>query len=170
MQDLHHQIATLNDELESLSMNYNRLRKLTTQIQSSLELLEKTRSDQHLEQEENLDCHSISTGFTGISEFSLKPCANLLGASFRIQTPVPYIAQYKQNTRTTDDFNYSDLYVIENSSSRLRFDSYDKCSDRKTDRLVEETLFRKPNVFKQRLAQTKRRIKKILKGKKTQKG
>ena len=157
MEDLQHQIATLNEELESLSNSYNRLRNMTAQIQSSLELLEKQSvSVPSLEQEEN-DCQSILTGFTGISEFSLKPCANLLGASFKIQTPGP--PGIKKSI--ADDFNYSDLYMLENSSSRLRKFS----SDRKTDRLVEESLFRKPNVFKQKLAQTKRRIKKILRRK-----
>lgn len=167
MEDLRHQIATLNEELESLHLSYNRLKKMAAQIQSSLELLEKQRTEKtntvslpSLEHEENLDCQSILTGFTGISEFSLKPCANLLGASFKVQTPGP------PKKLVTDDFNYSDLYALENSSSRIRLDSYDKfCSDRQTERLVEETLFRKPNTFKQKLAQTKRRIKKFLKRK-----
>ncbi|GFH54671.1 predicted protein [Chaetoceros tenuissimus] len=168
MEDLRHQIATLNEELESLHLSYNRLRKMTAQIQSSVELLEKQRTEKtntvslpppSLEQEENVDCQSILTGFTGISEFSLKPCANLLGASFKIQTPGP-------KKLVTDDFNYSDLYALENSSSRIRLESYDKfCSDRQTERLVEETLFKKPYSFKQKLAQTKRRIKKFLKRK-----
>lgn len=169
MEDLRHQIATLNEELESLHLSYNRLRKMTAQIQSSVELLEKQRTEKtntvslpppSLEQEENVDCQSILTGFTGISEFSLKPCANLLGASFKIDTPGP------PKKLVTDDFNCSDLYALENCSSRMRLDSYDKfCSDRQTDRLVEETLLRKPNVFKQKLVQTKRRIKKFLKRK-----
>ena len=169
MEDLQHQIATLNEELESLHLCYNRLRKMTAQIQSSFESLKKQRTETtntvtlpSLEQDENLDCQSILTGFTGISEFSLKPCANLLGASFKVQTPGPP----GMKTVATDDFNYSDLYMLESSSSRLRLNSYDKfCSDRQTDRLVEETLLRKPNVFKQKLVQTKRRIKKFFKRK-----
>ena len=175
-------------EIDSIQISFNRLKAMTAKMEKLLlETSRQTKTKDLTIREEKLndmirfdneedDDDENSTGVMTASEFSLRPCGNILydsddeasrttqrsiKAAFFSPVADPPSALRNQGLRESL-FSYSDLYKVDPfDSQRLRLDSTDNAPHSKRA-LVESSKFEKSrggnSVIKRKLAKARKRI------------